>query len=255
MDEQINIYELAEIKSFLPANHEKQIKIIENNLPAIRQGTKNFNKSQSQFMDNMLTVTQLTPIRRARQILAEIEKSMEALRKAYFKRLKLKESMHKKTNAEVAEIESDLVHSEGYISGAIRKISALSEQYNSILKAAGYEDGFSEEDFEREEVAYHIMTAFRQALHAAMSRGGKIDEGNLEYLFQLGINGTTAQHEVDSYLKHERKIINEGRLIPHAMTLEWLKQLVEKYSESVAYYAKIKGQELIKSNCLLSNPN
>ena len=57
---------------------------IKKNLPETIRATKVFGKSQSNFMDNHLTVSQTTGTRMLRQILAEIERTMGGLREAYF---------------------------------------------------------------------------------------------------------------------------------------------------------------------------
>ena len=48
---------------------------------------------------------------------------------------------------------------------------------------------------------YHVMTCLKQALNAARARGGVIDEGNLIYLFDMGINSAQAQAEIYAYLE------------------------------------------------------
>ena len=74
------------------------------------------------------------------------------------------------------------------------------KRYGGILVKVGKET-ITEEDYEREEARYHIMTCMKQALNAARARQGIIDEGNLIYLFDLGINAAQAQAEVFAYLR------------------------------------------------------
>ena len=58
------------------------VKDIKKYMPVINKGLSNFGKTQSQFMDNMLTVSKLTPLRNLSQILAEINRTLSALREA-----------------------------------------------------------------------------------------------------------------------------------------------------------------------------
>ena len=203
---------------------------ISNILPSMQETTLNFCKSQSQFMDNMMTVSHPTPIRNLRQILAEVEQATMALRESHFKVKKnileiedLNEEIAILQNSdkredkkvlryklvELQEKESGLDVNKRYVEGAIRRVANHAEQYQNILNALGV-NSFDEIDFEAEEERYHIMTAFSQGLMAARSHGGFIDEGNQIYLFQVGINGGVAQSYVTQYLNNERELIAVG---------------------------------------------
>ena len=74
------------------------------------------------------------------------------------------------------------------------------------------------------------MTCMKQALNAARARGGVIDEGNLIYLFDMGINSAQAQAEIYSYLQMENKLMNEGKAPTHEMTMQWLEACADKFS-------------------------
>lgn len=235
--------------------HGKMLSIIEENLPEIKRGSNLFFKTQSQFMDNMLTVSHLTPLRNARQILAEMNKTTEAVKEFHFKvkkseiNIKMKErdliqeQDHLKRDLlelEIMELMSQLETSKGYLSGAIRKLTNYSEQYVAILKAHGKEN-FTEEDFEKEEEEYHIKKAFEQGITAARSRGGIIDEGNLIYFNQIGINGAAAQKDVIDYLNAENNLFKDNKEPTHAMFLLFLDAVYKKYSGSAKKLAEFKG--------------
>ncbi len=243
--------------SGLPEQYQTMLDRIQSNFPAIAKATKNFNKSQSQFMDNMLTVTQPTELRSARQILAEINKAKMALDEAYFsirkKQVQIKrkrEEADELADIEAEELESQIRSSMGYVEGAIRKISAFMTQYQNILKKYGKEE-FTEADFEADEERYHIMKAFEQALCAARSHGGVVDEGNHIYFFQIGISGTAAQVEVRNFLTVEGKIVEAGAMPPHDMTVKWLHTMAEKYAGCATEYARRKGMSLVDGQALL----
>lgn len=235
--------------------HSKMLEVIKENLPEIQRATSLFGKSQSQFMDNMLTVAHTTPVRNLRQILAEIEKSKMALKESYFKNakkdveikikqrdLELEKDDLKRELAEleISELLSQKENSQIYISGAIRAITNYIEQYNSILASMGVTD-FNEVDFEKEEEKYHIQKAFEQGITAARSRQGIIDEGNMIYFTQIGINGASAQRDVFQYLNTEGMLLSEGKEPTHQMFLDFLNTLSTKYEGCSTQYAKAKG--------------
>ena len=245
--------------------HKSLLQKIEDCYPAVQKATENFNKTQSQFMDNMMTISQLTPLRSARQCLAEIKKSRMAVQEAYFKikkkeiRIRMKKNQRglekNKLNSElisleIAELEMQIANIKENVNGAIRRISNYMAQYNNILEKHG-KQGFTEADFEEDEERYHIMKAFEQGLNAARSRGGIIDEGNFIYFFQVGISGTAAQIEVKNYFLQEDKVIQSGQLPTHGMQIEWLERMADKYQGSASRFAEYKGVALTDEKSLI----
>jgi hypothetical protein len=252
------------VKIDLPQEYNNMLAKIEKNMPALLHDQQAFFKSQSQFMNNMLTVSHPTPLRNLRQILAEVNKTKTALDQAYIKNKKLDIKIKMKyrdientqdelkkelLEAQIIQIEIGIQATENYMKGAIRKISAYVEQYNSILNHIGKES-FTEEDFEREETRYHIGKAFEQALTAARSRGGLIDEGNHIYFQQIGINGAVAQFEIIQYLEQENDLLKNGKAPTHKMTLMWINALMDKFQDDPIKYAKTKGMKLLDTESL-----
>ena len=230
---------------------------IHNTLPAIKQSSSNFYKSHSQFMGVMLDVTAITPIRSIKHTLAEIDKTKVALEEGHIslqkKDIELREKEHKlKTDLDITTFEKELLETEileiqvgmnntqNSILGAIRKMNFFTNQYKSILKKLGKED-ITEEEYEKEEASYHVMTCMKQALSAARSRGGVIDEGNLIYLFDMGINSGQAQTEVNAYLKMEQEILEAGQEPTHEMTMQWLEACAVKFSKDAKKFAERRG--------------
>jgi len=230
---------------------------IHNTLPAIKQSSSNFYKSHSQFMNVMLDVTAITPIRSVKHTLAEIDKTRMALEEGHIslkkKDIELREKEHKlKTDLDMTTFEKELLETEileiqvtmnniqNSITGAIRKMNFFTNQYKSILKKLGKED-ITEEEYEKEEASYHVMTCMKQALSAARSRGGVIDEGNLIYLFDMGINSGQAQTEVNAYLKMEQEILEAGQEPTHEMTMQWLEACAVKFSKDAKKFAERRG--------------
>lgn len=246
--------------------HQVMFKKVLDEYPMISKATEVFNKSQSQFMDNTFTISQLTPLRSARQCLAEIKKVKLAIEEAFYSirkkeiAIKKAESLKKTTkdeldiellDIEIAENQTQISNISDNVNGSIRKMSNFIAQYKSILKKYGKES-FTEEDFEKDEERYHIMKVFEQGLTAARARGGIIDEGNLIYLFQLGISGTAAQIEIRDFFEAENNRLVNGHKLEHADNLKWLESLADKYSGSAKVFAEHKGINLIDEDSLLT---
>lgn len=249
----------------LSTQYQNLLERINDYYPMIEKSTKNFYKTQSQFMDNMLTVHQPTELRSLRQILAEINKSKMALDEAYFglrkKRVEIKKREFQLTQhcdvferetleIEVEELQTQIASTMNYVEGAIRRVSAFITQYNNILRKYG-KDEFTEEDFERDECRYHVMKAFEQALCAARSRNGSIDEGNQIYFYQIGISGSAAQCEVNTIFDKELEYLKRNEFPPHKIISDWLEEMGDKYSSASIEFAKRKGMTLFDTESLL----
>ena len=206
--------------------YKQMLTNINSSLPAIKKSSSNFYKSHSQFMGVMLDVTAITPIRSVKHTLAELDKTRMALEEAQLKMMKKDIELRQKEKqladgdykdefgrelleTEILEIKVNLNNIQNSVSGAIRKMNFFTNQYKSILKKLGKED-ITEEEYEKEESRYHVMTCMKQALNAARARGGQIDEGNLIYLFDMGINAATAQKEIFDYLSKENELIKKA---------------------------------------------
>ena len=239
---------------------------IRNTLPAIKQTSSNFYKSHSQFMGVMLDVTAITPVRSVKHTLAEIDKTRMALEEAHLKMMKKDIELRQKEKelnkeeykdelerelleTEILEIKVNMNNIQNSITGAIRKMSFFTNQYKSILKKIGKED-ITEEEYEQEEARYHVMTCMKQALNAARARGGVIDEGNLIYLFDMGINSAQAQAEIYAYLKMENKMMDEGKAPTHEMTMQWLEACADKFQNDSVKFAERRGFKLYDEESL-----
>ena len=246
--------------------YKGMLKNISTNLPAIKRSSSNFYKSHSQFMGVMLDVTAITPIRSVKHTLAELDKTRMALEEAHLKMMKkdieLREKEKKLNNGvykddfaretlevEILEIKVNMNNIQNSITGAVRKMSFFTTQYKSILKKLGKED-ITEQEYEKEESRYHVMTCLKQALNAARARGGVIDEGNLIYLFDMGINSAQAQAEVYSYLEMENKMMAQGKAPTHEMTMQWLEACADKFSSDAEKFAERRGFKLYDEDSL-----
>ena len=150
---------------------------------------------------------------------------------------------------EMIELMNNNRNIENSAKGAIRKMSFLMTQYRSVLDHIG-KDHITEEDYEREEKRYHVMTALKQALNSARPRGGVIDEGNSIYLFDIGVNVSHAQAEIFNYLKIENEMIQNGNAPSHEMTVEWLEKCADKFQDCSERFAQSRGFTILDEKSL-----
>jgi hypothetical protein len=235
--------------------YKEMVKYINLKLPAIKKDSSNFYKADSQFKNVILDITELTPMGSLKHILAVLDQSRMALEEAHIalkrKQIQMKqkqEQYDKETDiyiqeliyVDIVELAVQISNSENYIKGAIRKMSFFTTQYESIMKKLGKEE-ITEEDYELNESRNHIMTAMKQALNAARTRGGFIDEGNYIYLFDMGINGAVAQSEIFAYLEMENDLIKNNLEPTHELTIKWLEACADKFANCGKLSAESRG--------------
>ena len=246
--------------------YKQMLTNINTSLPAIKKSSSNFYKSHSQFMGVMLDVTAITPIRSVKHTLAELDKTRMALEEAQLKMMEKDIELRQKEKkladgeykdqferelleTEILEVKVNMNNIQNSVSGAIRKMNFFTNQYKSILKKLGKDD-ITEEEYEKEESRYHVMTCLKQALNAARARGGVIDEGNLIYLFDMGINSAQAQAEIYAYLKMENTLMDQGKAPTHEMTMTWLEACADKFSGDAEKFAERRGFKLYDEESL-----
>lgn len=241
---------------------------ISSNMPAMQKTSDVFYKSDSQYKMVTLNMQTLTPVRSLYHLLAEIEKTKTAIEQNVLT-MKEQEVLIKKRKKDLNENEDNLNDEEyeqkklkilkmemamktsmNYMQGAIRKLSFLTTQHKLLLKKIGRE--ITEEDYELDERKHHVMTAFKQALIAARSRGGIIDEGNMIYFFDLGINGHVAQNEINFILNKELEEIKRGKEPSHKMVIEWLEECANKYEKNAIEFARQRGFDVLDFKSLHS---
>ena len=244
------------------------LKNIQDRMPAVTRDTSNFHKSHSQFMSVTLDVTAITPIRSIKHTLAEIDRTKSALQEAYIglrkKQVELKKKDRELENCtdpldrelleiEILELNSHLEGTQNHVNGALRKMNFMVNQHAQLLEKVGKNE-ITEEDYEREESKYHIMTCMKQGLNAARARGGVIDEGNMIYLFDLGISAAQAQAEVFAYLNMENQLISSGTAPTHEMTMRWLEACADKWAKDPATFAARRGFSVFDRSSLTNSP-
>ena len=253
----------SDLKVVTP-EYQGMLNHIEETLPATNAACDNFYKSHSQMMTVTLDITDLTPIRSIKHTLASIERTKSALAEAQINMKKNEIKIMKKQREidndtddldraeheiEMIELMNNNRNIENSAKGAIRKMSFLMTQYRSVLDHIG-KDHITEEDYEREEKRYHVMTALKQALNSARPRGGVIDEGNSIYLFDIGVNVSHAQAEIFNYLKIENEMIANGNAPSHEMTVEWLEKCADKFQDCSERFAASRGFTILDEKSL-----
>lgn len=267
MTDKTNALVVAELSIHLPQakpEYRSMLQNIDAKAPAVAQATSNFHKSHSQFMGVTLDVTAITPVRSIKHTLAEIDRTRSALQEAYIgmrkkenKLKKLERKLGKEDDdlerelleIKIVEAKAHLVSTQDHVQGAIRKLNFFTNQYDNLMKKLGKEH-LTEEDYELEEVKYHIMTCMKQALTAARSRGGAIDEGNMIYIFDLGLPAAEAQMEVFAYLSWENEMMANGKAPQHSDTLAWLEKCADKWAHCPAQFAESRGFQLLDKTSL-----
>lgn len=262
---------LTDLTTALPVTKPEygtMLQNIQERMPAVVRDTSNFYKSHSQFMQVSLDVTAITPIRSIKHTLAEIDRTRDALQEAYIGMRKKQVELKRKQaelettenefdkellEIEILELQSQLTGTQNYVNGAIRKMNFFVNQHKQLLEKVGKTE-ITEEDYEREECRYHIMTCMKQALNAARSRQGVIDEGNMIYLFDLGINAAQAQAEVFAYLHMENDLIAKGVAPTHEMTVKWLEACADKWADDPEKFAQYRGFSLFDPQSLTNTP-
>ena len=235
--------------------YKGMIQHINDKLPAIRRDSANFYKSASQFKGVTLDVTDLTPMGSLKHILAVLDRTRMALEEAHISLRRKQIQLKQKTEehdvetdplkkdllwVDIVEINTQMNNVENSIKGALRKMSFFTTQYEAIMAKLG-KDEITEEDYERNESRHHVMTAMKQALNAARTRGGIIDEGNHIYLFDMGINGAVAQAEILAYLQAEQEMLAKGQEPTHELTMRWLEACADKFADCGNKYAEYRG--------------
>lgn len=267
MTETKNTLVVAELSIQLPEakpEYKSMLQNISEKAPAVAQATSNFHKSHSQFMGVTLDVTAITPVRSIKHTLAEIDRTRSALQEAYID-MKKKENKLKKLERKldkedddlerelleikIVEVKSHLISLQNNVQGAIRKLNFFTNQYENLMKKIDKEE-LTEEDYEIEEVKYHIMTCMKQALTSARSRGGSIDEGNMIYIFDLGLPAAEAQMEVYAYLSWENEMMAQGKAPQHSDTVKWLEKCAEKWAHCPAEFANSRGFQILDRTSL-----
>lgn len=237
-----------------PEHYSAMLGVISKSLPAISESNQSFYKSDSQLKIVSLDINDLTEIGSAKHILARIERKKAALkesdlevRKSKIELSKLRDKYDEAQGFEaeeigikILELESRIEDTTNYQRGALREMTFLVKQYEAICNRLGV-DVITEEMYEANEPKAQTIRAFSQALAAARSRNGVVDEGNFIFFQDLGINGAAAQREIIAYLEAEQKILENGEVPTFEMQYNWLHAVADKFCGEVKRYSEARG--------------
>ena len=175
-----------------------------------------WNRSHSQWTWRHINLGYAAPYKNMRQISAEVSSKREALEEAKWNwlktqaKIKIKEDQILKEKdpnrqelleVELAQMKSQSASGMKYVEGAMKDVITLSELYNQLK--APYE-GYTEEDFEREEAKSHLKRSLVQCLRD-IRQSGRITKGEQEYLEQIGANPGKVFQDMIKYLQEEEQ--------------------------------------------------
>jgi hypothetical protein len=183
-----------------------------------RPAIEMWGRSHSDLSWQLLVVgAEHSPIRRLRQVAAELQRKEAAMREAAFGlRKKLVEIKIKRRDAtlesdrlraellelEAEELEAQISALERPYRGACEDVRQLGLLHDALLQGMGGRMPTAE-DFEKEEAGYWVRRAFAQSLRD-VRECGRICKGEQELLEQLGFDPDSVQRMMVEFL-HEQQ--------------------------------------------------
>jgi len=217
---------------------------VENALTQVEKSFTIWNRSHSNYQWKSIVVgSHHTPLRRLRQISAEISNKKNAMEEAkykYLERTKMAEIKRDKAENESNKLQKEylLLQAEKYDAtakmiekpylGAIKDILALVTLYSSIEKGIIKKYGkLDEETFEIEEAKYWVMRSFAQSLRD-IRHTSVISAGNQELLEQIGLDPFVIHKLLGGYCKETKDAVS-----PSSEKLEtFLHECAEEYYQA-----------------------
>ena len=237
----------------------KKLAKISQRMVEIDRANLTVGKKNTQTTSSLMTLTMMcdAPYRRLRQVLAQIEKTRNALeenvfelRKKKVKLRRLRESDDDLDMIEADQIEHGMLRGKIYLEGALKELAMYQETYDEIKRTHNIPDDWDELNLEQEEIANHIRMAFRNGVRNIMT-GGSLGNGTLEYLEQFGIHPITAHKMIMSYMESTQKLIDEGRAPTVDHLYEFLDTCADTFQDAhKAVMKRIGIEELIKDEYL-----
>jgi hypothetical protein len=190
-----------------------------------------WDRQNSDWTLNNLTIPQAPPMRQIRQISAEIEHRSMALSEAKFsllrKDLENKEGMRRLAEDELTPYERSIIELDiskrneeiaftlRKVSGAMRDVTTLQSAYDRISSQHGVPSLTRANEEEHEAAIYR---AIRQSIRD-VRQSGHIGAGNQEYLEQCGVNPSHALIEIRGYVTSELQ--SSGKKSSHDFAREF----------------------------------
>ena len=239
-----------EIKGYsesLPINAitKKQIEKIESRLPELYRAKSIIGKSHSQTSYALQTLSMIddSPMSRMKQCLSQIEHKYQAVKDAYFNieemKLEIKKLEKKKplTEADILKIRkigSSIDSIQTAMGNSLREIGTFQDMYESIRKSNNIPEVWTEDDFEKQEIANLLRRSFRIGIQS-LSNGRSVSIAAVEFWEQLGIHPQSAEAHCRNYLQQVNNIIKDGREPDVRVMYEFLDGMAEKFKDSYKF--------------------
>ena len=242
----MNEIRLKTFSDNLPAKAitKDQLAKIESRLPELHRAKAIIGHSTSQASYALQTLNMLddSPMSRMKQCLSNIEHKYQAVREAYFSIEKQKlETKDLESNKPVSET-SRLKIRENYTSiesiqngmgNSLREIGMFQDMYEAIRKSNNIPEVWTENDYEKQEIANMVRRSFRIGIQSLSS--GALSISAVEFWEQLGIHPQSAEAHCRNYLQQVDKIIKEGKEPDVRVMYEFLDGMAERFKDSYKF--------------------
>ena len=157
---------IEELNTELAVIDSKKLAKISQRMVEIDRANLTVGKKNTQTTSSLMTLTMMcdAPYRRLRQVLAQIEKTRNALeenvfelRKKKVKLRRLRESDDELDVIEADQIEHGMLRGKIYLEGALKELAMFQETYDEIKRTHNIPDNWDELNLEQEEIANHTM--------------------------------------------------------------------------------------------------
>lgn len=206
---------LAKTESFGGRSLAENTALVDKALENTNELQNIWNRSHSQWDWKHLNLHYHGDFKNVRQLAAEINRKKQALDEAKWKHVKNEISIKKLEEKlqdpnldywteidyqiKLAQKREGMATGMVYIEGAMKDILALNELYEQMKEKF---DGFTEDDFEREESKSHLKRSVVQCIRD-VRQTGSITKGEQEYLEQIGVNPSKMLFLIREYINKE----------------------------------------------------
>lgn len=206
---------LAKTESFGGRSLSENTALVDKALENTNELQNIWNRSHSQWDWKHLNLHYHGDFKNVRQLAAEINRKKQALDEAKWKHVKNEISIKKieeklqdenldywteiDYQIKLAQKREGMATGMVYIEGAMKDILALNDLYEQMKEKF---DGFTEDDFEREESKSHLKRSVVQCIRDVRQTGA-ITKGEQEYLEQIGVNPSKMLLLIREYINKE----------------------------------------------------
>lgn len=240
---------------------KEQIELITKRLPEYFRVKSMIGHSTSQASYTLQTMNMISdsPMSRMKQCMAQVRKKYSALSEAYFsvekKKLRINKLLKKEnefSELEARKLTSEIAEISVSMENTLREIGLMQDLYDSIKKKNKISDEWNEKDFEDQEIAHMIRSAFRICIHD-LTAHGRVNAAATEYFEQLGIHPQYGEHLTRLYLVDTQKILNETKEITIQLMYDFLDEMVNKFKDSYKLALERMGIEELGSKRFMAN--